>query len=231
MPMSELTPIFDIDGGVFSAAKFIWLLLRYDLLVVKTAREVGEVRKQLESVIETFEHKLQRSLPRPEIFAANNTIEFADTIPAGEPDNDQLFKRLKQLETSALNANWYQKNDSNVTKIIIHDLLKNYRNKKSTGECCCILRLNVVGQGGGKFSVIFQNDNLCEIVEGWLRVNVSGNIAAMLRINVNTFTEILNSTNIAAAVQNALTRCQLLLTVTQDSNFNVQKIINLFEAL
>ncbi|MDR1053158.1 MAG: hypothetical protein LBL39_03190, partial [Planctomycetaceae bacterium] len=114
--MSELTPIFDIDGEAFSAAKFIWLLLRNDLLVVKTAKEIGDVRKQLESVIETFEHKLQRSLPRPEIFADNNAIKTVNTIPANEPDDDQLFKRLKQLETSTLNANWYQKNETNVAK-------------------------------------------------------------------------------------------------------------------
>ncbi|MDR1477350.1 MAG: hypothetical protein LBJ00_00230, partial [Planctomycetaceae bacterium] len=179
--MNELTPIFDVDGELFSSARFIWFLLRYDLLVVKTMREIGGVKKQLDSIAENFEHKLQRSLPRPEIITGNDEIKTVDIFQVSEPDDDQLYKRLKQLEAAAVNVNWYQK--TGVAKINIPELLENCCNEKSIGEsystesvpvAVSILRLNVVGQGGGKFSVIFQGENLYGFKKGWFGIGGDG---------------------------------------------------------
>ncbi|MDR1484680.1 MAG: hypothetical protein LBT09_07630 [Planctomycetaceae bacterium] len=229
--MDERILIFDIDDEPFSSAKFIWFLVRCDFLVVKTAREIDTAKKQIETVIENFEHKLQRSLPRPEILSAAE-IKTANITTVGKPSNDTFFTKLKQLESSAVISACYRKNESSGVDVIIRQLINNYCNENYSGcDVCSILRLNIVGQGGGKFSAVFQNENLCKIIEGWFGVEVDGIIAGMLRINTNILRKILNSANITDAVKNALTRCQLLVTTNANSKLNIKKIINLFELL
>ncbi|MDR2641797.1 MAG: hypothetical protein LBC74_03270 [Planctomycetaceae bacterium] len=231
--IKELTPFFDIDEKPFSSAAFIWLLLRYDLLVVKTAQEINAAQEQLEIIIENFEHKLQRSLPRPEIVSASDKITTDNATPNIKPNNDPFFTKLKQLESSTRTINCYRKNKSSTVNVFLQKLLNNnYRNENILSDNIhSVLRLNIVGQGGMKFSVIFQNENLFKIIKGWFGVNFEGTVAGMLRINTNILYEILNSDNVTSAIKNALTRCQLLLTTTPNSKLNIQNIITLFESL
>ncbi|MDR2168756.1 MAG: hypothetical protein LBP59_01275 [Planctomycetaceae bacterium] len=224
--MTDRVFYFDIDALFFSAAEFIWLLVRNDLLVVKTALDINAATKQVETIIENFEHKLQRSLPRPEIFNVAE-IESIAAIPASKPDGDPFFTKLKQLESGAVNFNCYRKNETLNVNFIAPVLINNYRNENSSTETkLSILRLNITGQGGGKYSAVFQNNNLCEIITGWFNLKFDGDVVGMLRINTNILRELLNAPDTGAAAQKALTQCQFLLTTNHCPKINIRNYAN-----
>ncbi|MDR2346395.1 MAG: hypothetical protein LBE18_10040 [Planctomycetaceae bacterium] len=228
--MKELVYYFDIDEKPFSLSKFIWQLIRCDSLVVITSQSLPGSKKQLEMILEKFEHRLQRSLVRPEIIPVSEltAITNINFMPVPDFSEDQLFTKLQQLESSTVEVNLYRKNVNTTANIISPVLVLNYRNENnSVNKTHSILRLNIVGQGGGKFSAVFQNNNLCEIAEGWFNRKITGTIIGNLRINTNILREILNSDNIISAVQNALIKCQLLLTkqITTDTTEHELKSI------
>ncbi|MDR1925839.1 MAG: hypothetical protein LBQ66_15845 [Planctomycetaceae bacterium] len=118
--MNQQIPVFYLNNNTtFSAAKFIWLLLRYEMLVVSTFDDVGCVRRRLDFLIEVFEHKLQRSLPRPDVLSdceVGGVLGGVDIVGAIDFDElyarDLFYKKLCRLEGNGIDPSKYRKNNN-----------------------------------------------------------------------------------------------------------------------
>ena len=220
------TSMVSIEENSSFGARLVRELLSHRRVVIQTTQpDIEMLRVRLDAMLEYFERGLHRSLLRP-VIHAGAAIPSAISQTLSAEANDSFFQKLLRIE-----ARWQSEGESEgqrrrneAERDFRSWFLENGAIDSNPPDDASVLTLDVVGHGGGTFTVWVRSRHVVTICEGGIQ-----DTCPTLRINTQSLSMILAADDVSEAARLALYRGQWLATGTLSSRLDTA--LQLFENL